>query len=159
MESPFTKTRTIVQYYIEDFDHTADRCATCHFAADKSGYDSYANETFEEIEGDGESALSIQLAHPMVAVGSETVLIDEEEAEEDSYELNEDGQLTFTDPDIYADVVEIAYETGYNPSLRTHPHRDVLLGKHPVERFGCTPCHGGQGQSLDIQSRARVDAS
>ena len=148
LESPFTKTRTIVQYYIEDFDHTADRCATCHFAADKSGYDSYANETFEEIEGDGESALSIQLAHPMVAVGSETVLIDEEEAEEDSYELNEDGQLTFTDPDIYADVVEIAYETGYNPSLRTHPHRDVLLGKHPVERFGCTPCHGGQGQAL-----------
>ncbi|MBL8917829.1 MAG: hypothetical protein JNJ54_03135 [Myxococcaceae bacterium] len=29
--------------------------------------------------------------------------------------------------------------------LRTHPRREVLLGKHPVERVGCTPCHGGQG--------------
>ena len=148
LESPFTKTRTIVQYYMEDFDHTADRCATCHFAVDKSGYDSYAKETFEEIEGDGESKLAIQLAHPLVKVGSESVLIDEEEAEEDSYELSTDGILTFTDPDVYADVVEIAYATGYNPSLRTHPHLDVLLAKHPAERFGCTPCHGGQGQAL-----------
>ena len=148
LESPFTKTRTIVQYYIEDFDHTADRCATCHFAVDESGYDSRGKEIFEEIEGDGESKFSIQLAHPLVKVGSETVVIDEEEVEEDSYELSEDGQLTFADPDIYADVVEVAYETGYNPSLRTHPHRDVLLGSHPAERFGCTPCHGGQGQAL-----------
>ena len=148
LESPFTKTRTIVQYYIEDFDHTADRCATCHFAADKGGYDGYAKETFEEIEGDGENRVSIQLAHPLVNVGSETVLIDEEDPDEDSYELSEDGKLTFADPDIFADIVEIAYETGYDPSLRTHPHRDVLLGKHPAERFGCIPCHGGQGQAL-----------
>lgn len=148
LESPFSKTRTIVQYYMEDFDYTADRCATCHFAIDKAGYDSYSTEIFEEIEGDGEDSVSIQLAHPLVQVGNESVLIDEEEAEEDSYQLSENGLLTFTDPDIYADVVEIAYETGYNPSLRTHPHLDVLLAKHPAERFGCTPCHGGQGQAL-----------
>lgn len=148
LESPFSKTRTVVQFYMEDFDYTADRCATCHFAIDKAGYDSYSTETFEEIEGDGEDSLSIQLAHPLVQIGSESVLIDEEEAEEDSYQLSENGLLTFTDPDIYADIVEIAYETGYNPSLRTHPYRDVLLAKHPAERFGCTPCHGGQGQAL-----------
>lgn len=29
--------------------------------------------------------------------------------------------------------------------LRTHPRRDALLGKHPVEAMGCTPCHAGQG--------------
>ncbi|MDE0043242.1 MAG: hypothetical protein OXT74_14480 [Candidatus Poribacteria bacterium] len=40
LESPFSKTRTIVQHYMEDFDYTADRCATCHFAIDKAGYDS-----------------------------------------------------------------------------------------------------------------------
>ena len=60
-ESPFTKTRTIVQYYIEDFDYTADRCATCHFASDKSGYEGFATEQFEEIEGDGENNLTLQL--------------------------------------------------------------------------------------------------
>ena len=92
------------------------------------------------------------MAHPLVKVGSETVLIDEEDAEEDSYELSQDGKLIFNDPDIYADLVEISYETGYDPSLRTHPHRDVLLAKHPAERFGCIPCHGGQGQALTPES-------
>ena len=28
----------------------------------------------------------------------------------------------------------------------THP--DTWLDTHPVERFGCTPCHGGQGLAL-----------
>jgi len=28
-------------------------------------------------------------------------------------------------------------------------HRRDLLAAHPVERFGCTVCHGGQGWSLD----------
>jgi mono/diheme cytochrome c family protein len=30
----------------------------------------------------------------------------------------------------------------------THPHRDVLLTQHPVEKFGCTVCHAGQGVAL-----------
>ena len=146
LESPFTKTRSLVQYYIQDFDYTADRCATCHFAADRSGYEAFAKEIFE-IEGDGENKPSYQLMHPRVKVGGEAVLIDEEDAEEGAYELSEDGLITFNDPDIFAEV-EITYETGYDTVLRTHPHRDVLLAKHPVERFGCTPCHGGQGQAL-----------
>ena len=29
---------------------------------------------------------------------------------------------------------------------RSHPHPE-LLAAHPVERFGCTLCHGGQGQA------------
>lgn len=33
--------------------------------------------------------------------------------------------------------------------LRTHPRREALLGSvHPPERFGCTPCHRGQGLAL-----------
>ncbi|NUO84417.1 hypothetical protein HUU05_30445, partial [candidate division KSB1 bacterium] len=30
----------------------------------------------------------------------------------------------------------------------THPSLDTLLKIHPVERFGCTPCHDGQGSAL-----------
>lgn len=30
----------------------------------------------------------------------------------------------------------------------THPDRDVLLAHHPVEKFGCTICHAGQGIAL-----------
>ena len=29
--------------------------------------------------------------------------------------------------------------------LRTHPRRAELLAPHPPSRFGCTPCHQGQG--------------
>ena len=71
LENPFTKTREIKQQYLEDFDYTADRCETCHFAADKSGYERFAKETFEigesdeETEGDdAEKSVPYQLMHP-----------------------------------------------------------------------------------------------
>jgi mono/diheme cytochrome c family protein/predicted nuclease with TOPRIM domain len=32
----------------------------------------------------------------------------------------------------------------------THPHRDILLAHHPVEKFGCTVCHAGQGVALTV---------
>ena len=71
LENPFRETRTIVQYYLEEFDYTADRCETCHFAINKSGYESAAEETFE-VEGDGENLFEHLLKHPSVKKGSET---------------------------------------------------------------------------------------
>lgn len=150
LENPFKETRTIVQYYLEEFDYTADRCATCHFSVDRSGYDTEAQETFE-VDGDGENFETHQLKHPKVKLGSETIVIEDFEAEPDDYELSEDGLLTFTDTDVFGEV-EVSYETGYRDVLQTHPDRDVLLGNHPIERFGCTPCHGGQGHGLTAKS-------
>lgn len=150
LENPFRETRTIVQYYIEEFNYTADRCETCHFTVDKSGYESAAEETFE-VEGDGENLVKHFLKHPSVKKESESIVIDGFDAEPEEYELTENGVLTFTDPDVFGEV-EITYETDYLPVLQTHPHRDVLLAKHPLERFGCTPCHGGQGYGLTAKS-------
>ncbi|MBI2880053.1 MAG: c-type cytochrome [Candidatus Tectomicrobia bacterium] len=42
----------------------------------------------------------------------------------------------------------------FPPPFRTHPKRDVLLRKHPVEKFGCSLCHGGQGQALNSLTKA-----
>ena len=150
LENPFRETRTITQYYLEDFNLTADRCATCHFSADRSGYEQSAQETFE-IEGDGENPVLQRLKHANVKVGSESLVIDGFDAEADEYTLEENGTLTFSDPDVFGEV-EISYETGYRSVLQTHPHRDVLLAKHPIDRFGCTPCHGGQGQALTAKA-------
>ena len=150
LENPFRETRTIVQYYLEEFDYTADRCATCHFSVDRSGYDSEGQENFE-VDGDGENFETHQLKHPKVKLGSETIVIDGFPAESDEYTLSEDGLLKFTDENVFGEV-EISYETGYRDVLQTHPARDVLLAKHPVERFGCTPCHGGQGHGLTAKS-------
>lgn len=33
--------------------------------------------------------------------------------------------------------------------FRTHPDRTLLLGAHPPEKFGCTPCHDGQGSGVN----------
>lgn len=36
----------------------------------------------------------------------------------------------------------------------THPRTQELLTKHPVEQFGCTTCHGGDGRSVNIAGKA-----
>lgn len=41
------------------------------------------------------------------------------------------------------------FETAEEP-LRTHPVE--ILRQHPVERFGCTACHGGQGYAVDAET-------
>jgi cytochrome c2 len=33
--------------------------------------------------------------------------------------------------------------------FRTHPFRSTLFASHPVEKFGCTSCHQGEGRSTD----------
>lgn len=38
----------------------------------------------------------------------------------------------------------------YAVPYKTHPNREVLLKTHPVNRFGCTPCHEGQGEALQL---------
>ncbi len=36
-----------------------------------------------------------------------------------------------------------------NP-FRSHPKE--ILANHPINKFGCTPCHGGQGYATDMQA-------
>ena len=33
---------------------------------------------------------------------------------------------------------------------RTHPAK--ILASHPIERYGCTVCHGGQGYAVDVEA-------
>jgi len=41
---------------------------------------------------------------------------------------------------------------GVSQPYATHPHRNILLAHHPVEKFGCTVCHAGQGVALSVHS-------
>jgi cytochrome c2 len=38
--------------------------------------------------------------------------------------------------------------------FRTHPWRSTLMNAHPVESFGCTSCHQGQGRATDSLSHS-----
>ncbi|HWT81950.1 MAG TPA: c-type cytochrome, partial [Candidatus Methylomirabilis sp.] len=42
---------------------------------------------------------------------------------------------------------------GARQPLRTHPYPE-LLKKHPVEKYGCTICHGGQGLATTYEGAA-----
>ena len=60
----------------------------------------------------------------------------------------------------HAGINKAGFEDQPNP-WKTHPNREVLLGKHPPEKFGCTPCHGGQGPAVNSPEAAHgnfVDA-
>jgi cytochrome c2 len=48
------------------------------------------------------------------------------------------------------------FEDQPNP-FKTHPDREHLLGKHPPDKFGCTPCHDGQGASVNSVAQAHGD--
>ncbi len=51
-------------------------------------------------------------------------------------------------------VVWKGFESADEP-WRTHP--DAILRTHPVERYGCTSCHGGQGWAIDApEAHGRV---
>ncbi len=48
-----------------------------------------------------------------------------------------------------------SYQSAAIPKqFRTHPHRNTLFASHPIESFGCTSCHQGQGRATDMKSHS-----
>ena len=39
--------------------------------------------------------------------------------------------------------------------FRTHPFRSTLFTTHPIEKFGCTSCHQGEGRATDYQAHSK----
>lgn len=50
-------------------------------------------------------------------------------------------------------INKAGFEDAPNP-YKTHPQREMLLAKHPPEKFGCTPCHQGQGAAVNSPAQA-----
>lgn len=48
----------------------------------------------------------------------------------------------------HAGINKPGFDDAPNP-FKSHPQRDLILGKHPPEKFGCTPCHQGQGAAVN----------
>jgi mono/diheme cytochrome c family protein len=53
----------------------------------------------------------------------------------------------------HAGINKAGFDDQPNP-WKTHPRRELLLGKHPPEKFGCTPCHNGQGPAVNSPEQA-----
>ena len=53
----------------------------------------------------------------------------------------------------HAAINKPGFDDAPNP-YKTHPHREEIFGKHPPEKFGCTPCHQGQGAAVNSPEQA-----
>ena len=53
----------------------------------------------------------------------------------------------------HAGINKAGFEDEPNP-YKTHPDRKLYLGKHAIEKFGCTPCHEGQGAAVNSTEQA-----
>lgn len=55
-------------------------------------------------------------------------------------------------------INQAGFENAPNP-YKTHPQRELLLAKHPPEKFGCTTCHQGQGPAVNSPEQAHGEVA
>jgi mono/diheme cytochrome c family protein len=56
----------------------------------------------------------------------------------------------------HAGINKPGFEDQPNPS-KTHPKRELFLGKHDPDKFGCTPCHNGDGTAVNSDTSAHCN--
>jgi len=56
----------------------------------------------------------------------------------------------------HAGINKPGFEDQPNP-WKTHPKRELFLGKHDPDKFGCTACHNGDGTAVNSPKAAHAD--
>jgi cytochrome c551/c552 len=56
-------------------------------------------------------------------------------------------------PTLTVTKADLGLASSHDAPFASHPDPD-LLKDHPLEKFGCSPCHGGNGRALDSVQRA-----
>jgi mono/diheme cytochrome c family protein len=56
-------------------------------------------------------------------------------------------------PSCHSGINKPGFEDQPNP-WKTHPKRELFLGKHDPDKFGCTPCHNGDGTAVNSEKAA-----
>jgi mono/diheme cytochrome c family protein/cbb3-type cytochrome oxidase cytochrome c subunit len=120
-----------------------DRCTTCHLGIERANFDKESLAGLKEAP----DTLSRRLtaAHKLLA--------DREKRGE---------SLGFDPGDIPQKLAAIPLDRGEVTQYCAHPRLDTFVdpnSPHPVEKFGCTICHGGQGSATDFQNAAHAPNS
>lgn len=95
---------------------------------------------------------------PFVAVDWQPNIPKIQQAVLDGFDLN-----TFNQPvarvdrctTCHAAINKPGFENEQNP-YKTHPNRALYLGKHPPDKYGCTPCHNGDGVAVNSVEQAHA---
>lgn len=128
----------IKQVVIDDFGKggniywgKVDRCQTCHVGTTKLG-----NEDVVKAFG-----LTV-----VTAQKDKNGEVENEEAIKSRI-----AEIVRKDPSKKGLVITEGQKREYQVLYGTHPRLQSLIGKHPVENFGCTTCHGGDGRGLNVR--------
>ena len=152
-----------------------DRCQSCHLTATTPGYEWWIHDTFKVEDGVVYKAEPHPRRAGRWNTITELPMGDTFNVQ--ISRPTQDG-LIWNDPVVYVNGVQFYPENGYQfykrgiywdeafaqsqlvegalievfqayPKLyRTHPHRAEIFASHPVESYGCTTCHDGQGRAL-----------
>ncbi len=150
----------IEQFWNQEID-LVDRCHTCHFAYDKCGF----TDPEEILHYTLEEKLTAKDLKTRFCLTREEIERYLEVAEEVRDSWFEEEKLTYEDvkeklitvgsPEakkmvtepVLATAKKLKAETNEAEKLyRTHPNYWHLIRKHPVQTYGCTTCHYGQGR-------------
>ncbi|HVA18263.1 MAG TPA: hypothetical protein VMV59_11195, partial [Candidatus Dormibacteraeota bacterium] len=60
---------------------------------------------------------------------------------------------TFVPPALTLTKADLGLQKSKNAPFSSHPDQQLLVW-HPLDKFGCSPCHGGNGRALDTVEMA-----
>lgn len=153
-----------------------DRCQSCHIAATKAGYEWWIHDTFA-VTDNGVICKAEPHPRRAGRWNAITELPVGDTFTVELSRPTQEGMF-WNDPAVYVNGIQFYPENGYEfhkrgiywsdefaqknltkgaivevfqsyPKLyRTHPNRAEIFGAHPVESYGCTTCHDGQGRAL-----------
>ena len=113
-----------------------DRCATCHMAIDRATFD---RKTLFAL-GDEDRVRDLQDKLDT----ARGVLLDR---------VNGGEKLGFDPTDLPKKLRALDLTDGQVVQFAAHPRLDLFVdgnSTHPMEKFGCTICHGGQGSATSF---------
>ncbi|MFL5242765.1 MAG: c-type cytochrome [Gemmataceae bacterium] len=120
-----------------------DRCTTCHLGIDRANYDRASLKSL----GDAPDELKERLAKVKAFLANR----------------KKEGETLTFDPDQIPDKVRTTPLTpGQVTQFCAHPRLGLFVdpnSKHPVEQFGCTICHAGQGSATDFDKADHMPAT
>lgn len=150
----------IDQFWNQEID-LVDRCHTCHVGWDKCGY-AHPEAILNAVLYEGNTGEDLRKFYCITRSEADRYLEVAEEVRDSWYE---DEKLTFEDvkdklysvgaPEGSKDITEPVLATAKKLGVpearadvlyRTHPDYWGLMTKHPVQQYGCTTCHYGQGR-------------
>jgi mono/diheme cytochrome c family protein len=123
-----------------------DRCTTCHLGADRTtGFDREAVQALNDVPEGMQKKL-------------DDVLEMFKKRRKADREFGVDS-LGFDPSDIRSKVQTVKLTKGQVTQFASHPRLELFVDSnspHPLEKFGCSSCHGGQGSATDFTLAAHA---